>query len=211
MGAGTRFGLQHDVRPQPDGTLTIFDNSAPPPLRESSRAITVRLDTERKTATLVQALKHPQGVLSATQGGVQRLPNGGMFVGWGSQRYFTEYDANGNVVLDGEFARGGDNYRAYKFPWSGRPARAPALVASRRGNRVAARVSWNGATGVAAWELWAGNSANALRRIKGTPYGGFETALSAVTPGNFVQVRAVDATGAVLGASATIRTGSSVR
>ena len=155
LGPGTRFGLQHDARPQPDGTLTIFDNSAPPPQRKSSRAITVRLDTERKTATLVQALKHPDGVLSATQGGAQRLPGGGMFVGWGSQRYFTEYDANGNLVLAGDFAIGGDNYRAYKFPWSARPARAPALVATRRGGRVAARVSWNGATDVATWELWA--------------------------------------------------------
>ena len=87
------------------------------------------------------------------------------------------------------------------FPWSGRPARPPALVASRRGNRVAARVSWNGATGVASWELWAGSSANALRRIKGQPYGGFETAISARRrAARFVQVRALDAAGAVLGA-----------
>ena len=130
-----------------------------------------------------------------------------MFVGWGSRRYFTEYDAAGRVVLDGHFAIGGDNYRAYKFPWSGRPARPPALVAERRGDRVAARVSWNGATGVARWELWAGPSANALSRVKGEPYGGFETAISAVTRERFVQVRALDATGAAIGASATIRTG----
>ena len=56
-----------------------------------------------------------------------------------------------------------------------------------------------------------GSSANALRRIKGQPYGGFETAVSAVTRGRFVQVRALDAAGAVLGASATIRTDSSAR
>ena len=211
MGEGTRFWNQHDARPQPDGTLTLFDNSAPPPQREASRAITLRLDTAHKTATLAQALKHPENLLSATQGGAQRLPGGGMFVGWGSRRYFTEYDAAGRVVLDGRFAVGGDNYRAYKFPWSGRPARPPALVASRRGNRVAARVSWNGATGVAGWELWAGSRANALRRVKGQPYGGFETAVSAVTSGPFVQVRALDAAGAVLGASATIRTDSSAR
>jgi hypothetical protein len=209
MGPGTRFANQHDARPQPDGTLTLFDNSAPPPQREASRAITLRLDRGR--ATLVQALKHPDNLLSATQGGAQRLPTGGMFVGWGSRRYFTEYDAAGRVVLDGRFAVGGDNYRAYKFPWNGRPARAPALVAARRGNRVAARVSWNGATGVAAWELWAGPRANALRRIKGQRSGGFETALSAATPERYVQVRALDGNGAVLGTSATIRTDSSVR
>ncbi len=63
MGEGTRFWNQHDARPQPDGTLTLFDNSAPPPQREASRAITLRLDTARKTATLVQALKHPENLL----------------------------------------------------------------------------------------------------------------------------------------------------
>jgi hypothetical protein len=209
MGEGTHFYNQHDARPQADGTLTLFDNSAPPPRRKASRAITLRLDGDR--ATLVQALTHPEGLLSATQGGAQRLPGGGMFVGWGSRRYFTEYDAAGRVVLDGRFAAGGDNYRAYKFPWSGRPARAPALVATRRGNRVAARVSWNGATGVARWELWAGPRADALRRTGSAPYGGFETALSVVTGERFVQVRALDASGAVLGTSATIRTDSSAR
>jgi hypothetical protein len=211
MGPGTRFGLQHDARMQPDGTLTLFDNSAPPPQRKASRAITIALDHERKRATLVQALKHPENLLSATQGGAQRLPNGGMFVGWGSRRYFTEYDAAGRLVLDGQFAIGGDNYRAYKLPWQGRPARPPALVAQRRGDRIAARVSWNGATDVATWELWAGPRANALRRVKGQPRAGFETAISAVSAGPFVQVRALDANGAALGASATIRTDSSAR
>ena len=211
LGPGTRFGLQHDARPQPDGTLTIFDNSAPPPQRKASRAITIRLDLERKTATLAQALKHPENLLSATQGGAQRLPNGGMFVGWGSRRYFTEYDAAGRVVLDGHFGIGGDNYRAYKFPWQGRPARPPALVATRRGDRIGARVSWNGATDVATWELWAGPRADALTRVKGQPRAGFETAISAVTAGRFVQARALDIGGAVLGSSATIRTDSSAR
>ena len=121
MGEGTRFSNQHDARAQADGTLTLFDNSAPPPQREASRAITVRLDTERRTATLVQALKHPDNLLSATRAACSGC-RGREFVGWGSRRYFTEYDAAGRVVLDGRFAAGGDNYRAYKFPWSGRPA-----------------------------------------------------------------------------------------
>ncbi len=148
MGAGTRFYQQHDARPQPDGSLTLFDNSAPPPQRKASRAITLALDTKAMKATLRAAFTHPLDLLSATQGGAQALANGNMFVGWGSRRYFTEFDANGKVVFDGHIALGGDNYRAYRFVWSGRPARPPALVAERRGTRVAARVSWNGATGV---------------------------------------------------------------
>jgi len=204
MGPGTRFGNQHDARPQPDGTLTLFDNSASPRMREASRAIAIALDTRRKTATLRSALTHPRGLLAATQGSVQRLPNGNTFVGWGSRRYFTEYDANGRVVFDGRFALGGDNYRAYRFPWAGRPGRPPALVAERRGERVAARVSWNGATDVARWELWAGPSPTALSRVKGESYAGFETAISAPTTQPYVAVRALDATGAVIGTSATL-------
>jgi hypothetical protein len=30
MGPGTPFAYQHDARRQPDGTITIFDNGAPP-------------------------------------------------------------------------------------------------------------------------------------------------------------------------------------
>ena len=72
-------------------------------------------------------------------------------------------------------------------------------------------MSWNGATGVARWELWAGPRASALKRVSGVAYGGFETAISAVTREPYVQARALDAGGAVLGTSATIRTASSAR
>jgi hypothetical protein len=205
MGEGTRFWDQHDARPQPGGALTLFDNAAPPPHRKASRAITLALDTQRMTATLKRVFTHPRGLLASTQGGVQALPNGNTFVGWGSRRYFTEFDASGKVVFDGRFALGGDNYRAYRFPWSGRPARPPALLAERRGDRVAARVSWNGATGVAGWELWAGATPQSLTRVKGAPSAGFETAISAVTSAPYVAVKALDATGAVIGASAAIR------
>ena len=82
---------------------------------------TIRLDEQAKTATLVRAFKHPLGLLSASQGNVETLPNGNLFVGWGSQRWFTEFDAQGNVVFDGRLARGNDNYRAFRYPWAGRP------------------------------------------------------------------------------------------
>ena len=135
-----------------------------------------------------------------------------MFVGWGSRRYFTEYDAAGRVVLDGHFAIGGDNYRAYKFPWSGRPARPPALVATRRGDRVAARVSWNGATDVATWELWAGPRADALTRVKGEPPRGLRNRdLGRHRRDASCRCGRWTSAGAVLGASATIRTDSSAR
>ena len=86
--------------------------------------LTLRLDEQAKTATLVSAFKHPRELLSASQGNVETLPNGNVFVGWGSQRWFTEFDAKGNVVFDGHLARGNDNYRAFRYPWTGTPVDA---------------------------------------------------------------------------------------
>ena len=94
-GRARSFALQHDARPQPDGTLTLFDNADA--RRKRSRAITLRLDGTR--AELVRALVHPRNLLSQTQGGMQPLPNGNTFVGWGSNRWFSEYDASGKLVL----------------------------------------------------------------------------------------------------------------
>jgi hypothetical protein len=201
LGPGARFALQHDARLQPDGSITVYDNSASPAVRKRSRAITLVLDEQRKTATLRRALTHPEGLLSATQGSAQRLAGGNTFVGWGSQRWFSEYDANGRLVLDGRLARGNDSYRAYRFPWNGRPDVPPKVLATRRGERVTARVSWNGATNVAAWQLLAGPAPNALAPVATVPATAFETALAAATRGRHVAVRALDAAGAVLGTS----------
>ena len=138
LGKGVRFDWQHSARQQADGTINIYDNSAAPPTRKNSRVLNVRLDEQAKTATLVKAFKHPLGLLSASQGNVETLPNGNLFVGWGSQRWFTEFDAQGNVVFDGRIARGNDNYRAFRYPWVGHPvarrrrsSRPPAAARSR--------------------------------------------------------------------------------
>jgi len=209
MGPGTQFAMQHDARPRPDGTLTIYDNSATPPVRERSRAITLALNTRQHTATLRQALVHPHGLLSATQGSAQRLANGNTFVGWGSQRWFTEFDADGRVVFDGRLARGNDTYRAYRFVWTGRPKTAPKVAASRRAGRVRARVSWNGATAVARWQLLAGRSEEALAPVTSVAAAGFETLLTAATTQPLITVRALDANGATLGQSQPVKPRSS--
>ena len=175
FGAGASFALQHDARPQPDGTLTLFDNAE----RGRSRAITLRLDGTR--AELARSLVHPSNLLSRTQGGMQPLPNGNTFVGWGSNRWFSEFDASGNLVLDGRLSSGNDSYRAYRGVWIGRPTTKPSVV--RRGGAM--YVSWNGATDVAAWQV---------DRAAPVPRTGFETRVP-----NGTTVRALDADGNVLG------------
>jgi hypothetical protein len=204
MGKGTTTAWQHDARWLEDGNLLLFDNGSSPQVHETSRAITVKVDEDAMTTTLVRALEHPNKVLSSTQGGAQPLPNGNTFVGWGSQRYFTEYDKDGNVVFDGEIARGNDNYRAYRMEWTGRPAEPPRVLATRSGARVTARVSWNGATEVAKWQLL----------VDGSPVGeadadDFETAISARTDATTIAVRALDADGEELVTSDPVPVGGS--
>src|SRR5829696_4974368 len=82
MGAGTRTFWQHDARRQPDGTITIFDNGAGPQTHPQSRGIVVELDEEAMKATLVRAYTHPDELVSISQGNMQVLPNGNVFVGW---------------------------------------------------------------------------------------------------------------------------------
>ena len=61
MGPGTRTVSQHDARRQSDGTITIFDNGAPPQTHEQSRGIVVELDMDKMIATLVREFTHPKG------------------------------------------------------------------------------------------------------------------------------------------------------
>jgi hypothetical protein len=208
MGAGTTFAFQHDAREQPDGTITVFDDSAAPPVRKHSRALTIALDTTAHTATLKSALAHPKGLLTATQGGVQPLPNGDTFVGWGSQGYFSEFSPTGALLFDGHVAVGNASYRAYRMPWSGQPADLPKAVATTKGGTVTARASWNGATGIARWQLLAGPNAGALTAVGEASWAGFETAISAATAQPLVAMRAFDAQGNVLATSAPVKPSS---
>jgi hypothetical protein len=201
LGPGVRFDWQHSVRELPDGTLVLYDNSAAPPKRKQSRALQIRLDLNARTATLVHAFAHPRNLLSASQGNVEQLSNGNTFVGFGSQRWFSEFSPSGELLFDGRLAKGNDTYRAFRFPWSGRPANTPRTAARARAGQVSARASWNGATGVARWQLLAGATAATLAPIADGPATGFETAVTGATTQPLVAMRALDAAGATLSTS----------
>ncbi|WP_028061489.1 hypothetical protein [Candidatus Solirubrobacter pratensis] len=97
------------------------------------------------------------------------------------------------------------SYRAYRLPWSGRPAQAPKAVATAKAGAVTARASWNGATGVARWQLLAGPSQEAMTPVADAPSAGFETAASAATRQPLVAMRALDAAGNTLATSAPVK------
>src|SRR5712691_148987 len=111
-------------------------------------------------------------------GNAQVLPNGNVVVGWGGLPYVTEFRRGGGIHFDARLPAGGQNYRAFRLPWEGRPHRQPRLVAHTASGRRRLYVSWNGATEVAAWRLEAGPTRNALEAVLTKPRTGFETALS---------------------------------
>ena len=194
--AAARFAWQHDARRRSDGAITMFDNEAFPPIRKFSRALALRLDHRAKTASVAGALTHPRKLLTATQGNQQALPGGGALVGWGSQRYVTEFGPAGNVVFNAFLSLGFESYRAYRQPWVGRPLTRPKVAAADEpGPGTNVYSSWNGATEVASWEILAGSSGGSLRSVGSAPRRGFETKITVPGTPRFVVARAKDAAG----------------
>ena len=133
-----------------------------------------------------------------------------MFVGWGSQRWFTEFDADGNVVFDGRLARGNDNYRAFRFPWAGTPgdaAEGHRRESRRQGHRPGEleRRDRGRPLGAARRRQTPTRS----RRSAAPPYGGFETAVGrSSSAAAVVALRAYDAAGNVLVTTTPVKPGS---
>jgi hypothetical protein len=196
LGRGARFAWQHDARRQPDGTIRIFDNGAAPRVHPQSRVVFLHLNRRLKRARLVRAVVHRPPIVAINQANAQALPNGHLLVGWGHDPHVTEYDARGRVVLDLRFAGRVDSYRAFRFPWIGRPTTRPAATIYR--GRIF--VSWNGATEVARWEVLAGQNPHSLSRVRTVRRRGFETAITA-PPSPWIAVRALDRDGQTLGTS----------
>ena len=207
-GAGTGTAWQHDPRELPDGAISIFDNGAAPKEHSQSRGIVISLEDPPGTATLLTRLTHTPALVAESQGDVQALANGDWFVGWGQEPYFSEFNAEGTMLFDAHLPAHDESYRAFRFPWTGTPAHAPAFAFApgAAGAASEAYASWNGATGVASWSLLAGASASSLAVVAQVPRSGFETAIAlpAGVSGPYLQVQALGSSGQVLGTSAAV-------
>jgi Arylsulfotransferase (ASST) len=119
------FAWQHDPEALGDGLYSFFDNeSTGTSLLAYTRAVTVRLDPSSHTATLVASDNQPEGLLAPSQGNAQTTQQGGLFVGWGSLPYFSQFDHAGRLVFNAEFPAGVNSYRAYLLPWAAGSAHA---------------------------------------------------------------------------------------
>ncbi|HXB14303.1 MAG TPA: MFS transporter [Solirubrobacteraceae bacterium] len=210
FGPGAGFEWQHDVRLQPGGVVSLFDDhccqltggGTSVEATAPSRGLTIRLQERAKTASLVSQYGEREGFESEYMGDTQPLAGGGAFVGWGSERYFSEYDSSGKVQFEGILPEPDRSYRAQLEPWEGVPETKPAAAARREGSATKVYASWNGATKLVSWRVLGATAAGTpMKQIASAPRSGFETAISVPASYASFEVQALDAAGHVLATS----------
>lgn len=107
------FAYQHHAAFEGQHTIRLFDDGGDGFItRHPTRVIWIRIDTAAMTASLANSMSIP-GIQSAAMGSAQRLPNGSVFVCWGSTPRLSEFSASGEVLFDASLAF--PSYRAFKF------------------------------------------------------------------------------------------------
>jgi hypothetical protein len=206
MGPGTRTAWQHDGRVLPDGEVTLFDDGSNPPIHQQSRAVRIKLDFKAHKASLASSYTHRNPpLLAASQGNMQTLADGNTLVGYGGVPAISEYARDGSLLLDAHQPFDMSFYRAYRYPWSARPAAPPAVLASLNttGEETIVHASWNGATGVSSWRVLAGKQRGSMLAQATIPVSGFESSTTLPVRYARVAVQALDSAGHVLGTSKT--------
>ena len=205
MAEGTRFRYQHDAQRLEDGRLQIFDNAASDFDKKGvteSRVVRLDVDEDAMTASLAQEIKHPGNLLAFSQGNSRELPNGNLFVGWGSVPVFSEHASDGTLLWSAKFpAPTYQSYRGFKGKWKATPPGRPQLALERG----AVHASFNGSIDTARWRVKGGPAAGDLEDIGEADWKGLETRIA--VPGNpaFVQVEALSSGGDVVGTSKVVR------
>ena len=207
MGPGTETAWQHDGRMLPDGEVTLFDDGSNPPIHSQSRAVRIALDFKTHRARLTADYTHADPpLLASSQGNMQTLPDGNTLVGYGGLPAISEYAPDGALLLDAHLPYDMTFYRAFRFPWSARPASPPTVLAALNdtGEETIVHMSWNGATEVASWRVLAGERAAALSAQTTIAASGFESSTILPKKHAYVAVQSLDAAGHAIGASPAV-------
>jgi hypothetical protein len=198
-----QWAWQHHATMVSDTEMTLFDNSTTK--QAPSRGLLLSVDESAMTVSLTQEFKAPTGFYAGTLGSVQMMPNDNVFVGWGTQPYFTEFASDGTQLMFGQLPLGVRSYRAFLVDLVGAPADKPAIIAkayAAGGYQI--YVSWNGATEIDSWRIDAGPNAHSLKPVGTSPWTGFETAIVVDAVGPSFQAIALDSHGNELGSSAVV-------
>ncbi len=120
--------------------------------------------------------RRPADTSAQSEGSVQTLAGGNVFVGFGAQPFFSEFSSKGRMLFDASLPQDDGSYRAYRFPWKATPRTRPDVAARRSGpTAVSVYASWNGATDVVRWQVLAGPSATSLAPLSSAARSDFET------------------------------------
>jgi hypothetical protein len=142
---------------------------------------------------LVAAYFPPDDLLSKSQGSTQVLPSGNVLIGWGSEGAVTEFKSDGTPIFhaymdSGYLGVGVENYRAFRYNWTGLPTEEPAIVALENDDGITVYVSWNGDTETATWRFYAVTDEHGSREFLGeAERQSFETGLH-IDGGDFKSV-----------------------
>jgi EmrB/QacA subfamily drug resistance transporter len=213
------FRWQHDVEMQPNGEISMFDDHCCQltgggtyvHAGADSRGIVLKLNQTTHTARLVGQYGQDEGLESDYMGSTEPLADGNVFLGWGSEPYFSEYTSSGRVLYEAELPGPDLSYRAELRPWVGLPLTKPAAAARTTAGNTTVYASWNGATRVVSWRVLAGPSATQLSAVASAARAGFETAipLPQMSPASqSFEVQALGADGRVIGASRPFASGA---
>ena len=155
----------------------------------------VELQGPKKVTLKSRMWDAAEPVYAESQGSYQTLGNGHSLQDHGATPKIEEYDENGTIVMRARF--GYDNtmqtYRAYRYPWVGRPITKPDVVACLKSSgETVVYVSWNGASDVELWKVYSGSAVKrtAIRN-------GFETTIlvKGLGDGDLIVVEAVGGVG----------------
>ncbi len=216
---GTPFAYQHDVRQLPNGDITVFDNQGTQENPAPSQGIEYKVDETNKTVTEVWNFTHAPPVFATFMGNTQRLSDGNTFLSWGAASQgqgfayitMTEVTPDNSPLFELSFDQPYVSYRAFLFPWQGFPDTQPALAFKVDGNGITLGYSWNGATEVAMYRVFGGNSPQSLGLIEEKAKTDFETQshLAGLPQGEcYFQVAAMDKSGNEMARSRIISTDS---
>ena len=222
------FAFQHNARwldVDEQTRLTVFDNG-PEGNIGYSRGLLMDVDQNAKTAKLMTTFINGPKTFAEFEGNVQQLSPGNatsnFFLGYGSEPYFAEFTSDGDILIDGQFAKtnAANGYRTYRFNWTGMPLTNPDVKFDKPNGQV--YLSWNGATEVDRWvgrsptlsprvirltnqqEVYTSNQVNSSTwtNITTVPKNGFETKVDISKAKNikkFVRGKAIDQQGNHLG------------
>ncbi|KAI3337977.1 Arylsulfotransferase-domain-containing protein [Ustulina deusta] len=214
------FHWQHNAHFTAENRIMLFDNQAVfngfcaggETARGCSRGLEIEFNIESWTYWVVREWYHPQGLVSASRGGISRTPKGNTLVAWGQNPMYTEYGPDGELVMDVQRGQvlaldhGISSvvaYRASKSDWIGMPTWPPSIAARATEDGTTVYVSWNGATEVGRYVLFTSDNITKLNGVGAvtavSKRMGFETSFHMSENRRFARVAALDRNGAILG------------